>query len=157
MTIEDLAQMMAVGNNGGTWSDHYTDDQKNVWRDRARDVLAKMTEKAGPMPADDELVDWLETWAETGLSVTPESALALIARIRRDQTKLTLQETISKQAMDHGSLKANQYVEACRERDAALDRIKTMDNALREAETTLRIEGLDWQAEAARAARKAAS
>ena len=33
-------------------------------------------------------------------------------------------------------------------------RIKVMDEALREAETTLRIEGLDWQADAARTARK---
>lgn len=90
MTIEELAKIMAVGNNGGTWSDHYTDDQKNVWRDRARDVLAKMTEKAPIAPADDETVERLECWANDGFSVSPESALALIARIRQAEAEETI-------------------------------------------------------------------
>jgi len=31
--IEKFAIQVALGNNGGKWSTHYTEDQKNHWRD----------------------------------------------------------------------------------------------------------------------------
>jgi len=36
--IERLAKKIAVANNGGDWATHYNEDQKNVWRDRAKEV-----------------------------------------------------------------------------------------------------------------------
>ena len=30
--VEKFAIRVALGNNGGTWSEHYTEDQKNYWR-----------------------------------------------------------------------------------------------------------------------------
>jgi hypothetical protein len=30
--IEKFAIRVALGNNGGTWATHYTEDQKNHWR-----------------------------------------------------------------------------------------------------------------------------
>jgi len=43
--VEELATMMAVGNNGGTWADHYTEDQKNTWRNAAHNVIAWVIER----------------------------------------------------------------------------------------------------------------
>lgn len=37
--IEKVAIEMAMGNNGGDWAKHYTEDQKNVWRERAKKVI----------------------------------------------------------------------------------------------------------------------
>jgi hypothetical protein len=42
--VEQTAIMMAVGNNGGTWATHYTDAQKDLWRFRAREVIARVFE-----------------------------------------------------------------------------------------------------------------
>ena len=38
-TIEKWAIRMALGNNGGAWATHYTEDQKNHWRKLAREML----------------------------------------------------------------------------------------------------------------------
>lgn len=38
-TIETLAIRCALGNNGGEWATHYTDEQKEHWRSFARDLL----------------------------------------------------------------------------------------------------------------------
>jgi hypothetical protein len=37
--IEKVAIKMAMGNNGGDWAEHYNEDQKNVWRERAKEVI----------------------------------------------------------------------------------------------------------------------
>lgn len=37
--IEDIAKKIAVANNGGDWAKHYNDDQKNVWRERAKEII----------------------------------------------------------------------------------------------------------------------
>lgn len=42
--VERTAITMAVGNNGGTWATHYTDAQKDLWRSRAREVIAQVFE-----------------------------------------------------------------------------------------------------------------
>ena len=42
--IEKIAMTMAVGNNGGGWATHYNEDQKNVWRERAKEVIEMVKE-----------------------------------------------------------------------------------------------------------------
>jgi hypothetical protein len=34
---------MAIGNNGGTWAQHYTGEQKAMWRSLASDVIHEAT------------------------------------------------------------------------------------------------------------------
>lgn len=41
---EALAERLALGNNGGTWADHYTEDQKDKWRKMARDVVTDVSD-----------------------------------------------------------------------------------------------------------------
>jgi len=36
---EKVAISMALGNNGGGWATHYTEEQKKVWYSRARSVI----------------------------------------------------------------------------------------------------------------------
>ena len=36
---EQVAIMIAEGNNGGEWSTHYTEEQKNQWRYRADSII----------------------------------------------------------------------------------------------------------------------
>ena len=38
-TVERLARMIAVANNGGEWASHYTAEQKDVWRERAKAAI----------------------------------------------------------------------------------------------------------------------
>ena len=40
--IERFAIRCAKGNNGGEWATHYTEDQKNFWRDFVRDLVADL-------------------------------------------------------------------------------------------------------------------
>ena len=37
--IEKYAIIMALGNNGGEWATHYTEEQKNVWRKRVEQLI----------------------------------------------------------------------------------------------------------------------
>jgi hypothetical protein len=37
--FERLARAMAEACNGGRWDNHYTEDQKNVWRKRATRIV----------------------------------------------------------------------------------------------------------------------
>lgn len=37
--IEAFAIRAALGNNGGTWADHYTEGQKEHWRQWVRDLM----------------------------------------------------------------------------------------------------------------------
>jgi len=37
--IEQVAKYIAVANNGGDWSTHYTEGQKMVWRERAEEII----------------------------------------------------------------------------------------------------------------------
>lgn len=46
-TIEAFAIRVALGNNGGKWSEHYTEDQKNRWRRFVVDLAREIT-KANP-------------------------------------------------------------------------------------------------------------
>lgn len=50
-TIEAFAIRVALGNNGGKWSEHYTEDQKNKWRRFVRELageIAKSSASATP-------------------------------------------------------------------------------------------------------------
>ena len=42
--IEEIAKKIAVANNGGDWAKHYNEDQKNVWRERAKEVIEMVKE-----------------------------------------------------------------------------------------------------------------
>lgn len=37
--IEKWAIKLALGNNGGEWATHYTEEQKNLWRKRAKELF----------------------------------------------------------------------------------------------------------------------
>jgi hypothetical protein len=37
--IEGFAERLALMFNGGTWATHYTEAQKELWRERARTIL----------------------------------------------------------------------------------------------------------------------
>jgi hypothetical protein len=38
--VEKVATTMAVGNNGGSWAEHYAEKHKALWRERAKQVIA---------------------------------------------------------------------------------------------------------------------
>lgn len=38
--VERFAIRVALGNNGGAWATHYTEDQKEHWRQFIRDLIA---------------------------------------------------------------------------------------------------------------------
>ena len=40
--IEAFAIRVALGNNGGTWAEHYTEDQKEHWRNFIRDLVKEI-------------------------------------------------------------------------------------------------------------------
>jgi hypothetical protein len=40
--IEAFAIRCAQGNNGGKWAEHYTEAQKEFWRQFVRDLIADM-------------------------------------------------------------------------------------------------------------------
>ena len=42
--IEDIAKYIAAANNGGGWSTHYTEGQKDVWRERAKVIIEMVKE-----------------------------------------------------------------------------------------------------------------
>ena len=42
--VEDIAKKIAVANNGGDWAKHYNEDQKNIWRERAKEVIEMVKE-----------------------------------------------------------------------------------------------------------------
>jgi hypothetical protein len=37
--IETIALLIAEANNGEQWAIHYNEDQKNVWRERAKKII----------------------------------------------------------------------------------------------------------------------
>lgn len=37
--IEQFSIRIALGNNGGTWAEHYTEEQKNHWRKLTADLV----------------------------------------------------------------------------------------------------------------------
>ncbi len=39
---DKFARKFAVANNGGEWATHYTEEQKNVWRHRARQWIGEV-------------------------------------------------------------------------------------------------------------------
>jgi hypothetical protein len=41
-TIESFAIRVALGNNGGKWSEHYTEDQKDRWRKFVVDLASEI-------------------------------------------------------------------------------------------------------------------
>lgn len=44
--VEKLAIRCALGNNGGTWAEHYVEDQKNLWRRFVKDLFADVSGQA---------------------------------------------------------------------------------------------------------------
>lgn len=40
--IEEFAIRVALGNNGGEWATHYTEEQKEHWRRFVRDLIEEM-------------------------------------------------------------------------------------------------------------------
>ena len=53
--VERFATRCALGNNGGDWATHYTEDQKEYWRKFVKD-LAKAIDKAIEEALIDEVV-----------------------------------------------------------------------------------------------------
>ena len=45
--VEQIAIMCAEGNNGGAWAMHYTEAQKAVWRQKATEIIARVTQALG--------------------------------------------------------------------------------------------------------------
>lgn len=39
LLIEELAKQCAIANNGGDWKTHYTDEQKQFWRNFAQKLV----------------------------------------------------------------------------------------------------------------------
>jgi hypothetical protein len=39
---------MAEGNNGGSWANHYTDSQKDVWRARSEKLIKDLKMELTP-------------------------------------------------------------------------------------------------------------
>lgn len=42
--VEKWAIQIALGNNGGTWAEHYQEQQKQVWRDRVIGLIKDIKE-----------------------------------------------------------------------------------------------------------------
>lgn len=42
--IEKFAIRVALGNNGGKWSSHYTEEQKEHWRQFVKDLIQEIEE-----------------------------------------------------------------------------------------------------------------
>jgi hypothetical protein len=42
--IEKFAIRVALGNNGGKWSSHYTEEQKEHWRQFIKDLVHEIEE-----------------------------------------------------------------------------------------------------------------
>lgn len=42
--IEQVARTMAVANNGGGWATHYTTEQQDLWRERAKKIIEMVKE-----------------------------------------------------------------------------------------------------------------
>lgn len=42
--IEEWAKKMALGNNGGDWAKHYTEEQKEHWRDLVHEMINTIQE-----------------------------------------------------------------------------------------------------------------
>lgn len=42
--VEKWAIKLALGNNGGTWAEHYNEDQKNHWRNLTREFMNEIAE-----------------------------------------------------------------------------------------------------------------
>jgi len=42
--VESFAIRVALGNNGGTWADHYHEEHKNHWRQFVRDLAQDVSE-----------------------------------------------------------------------------------------------------------------
>jgi hypothetical protein len=62
--VEEIAIMIAEGNNGGAWATHYTEEQKEVWRNRARKILVKVAYAMMDMVKDHGTDDALLALAE---------------------------------------------------------------------------------------------
>lgn len=41
--VEGFAKKIAIANNGGDWSTHYTEEQKNVWRQRGQELFDEIS------------------------------------------------------------------------------------------------------------------
>ena len=48
--IEAFAIRAAKGNNGGEWATHYTEEQKESWRQLVRDLVQAMLHAEEPLP-----------------------------------------------------------------------------------------------------------
>lgn len=72
-TLESFAIRAALGNNGGTWAEHYTEDQKEHWRQFVRDLEASMLKDMcdngwtiiGPQTAELRFNADTGTWEQT--------------------------------------------------------------------------------------------
>jgi exosome complex RNA-binding protein Rrp4 len=46
--IEKFAIQVALGNNGGVWSTHYTEEHKEHWRKFIKDLVDEITKGVTP-------------------------------------------------------------------------------------------------------------
>ena len=49
MDIEQFAIRAAKGNNGGEWATHYTEEQKEFWRQFVRELFAAESERCAKL------------------------------------------------------------------------------------------------------------
>jgi hypothetical protein len=83
MDIEQFAIRAAKGNNGGEWSTHYTEEQKEYWRQFVRDLVAAERERCA------QLIEIFEYEQENHSGVTvlhiPPFRKAMAAAIRKGE------------------------------------------------------------------------
>jgi hypothetical protein len=82
-TMEELAIKAARGNNGGTWADHYTEEQKNFWRAFVQELVAAEREACAQI-ADDYAVE------HAAYAALPLAGRAIAEAIRNRQLEAGL-------------------------------------------------------------------
>jgi hypothetical protein len=66
--IERWAMRLAVGNNGGSWDEHYTTAHKEFWRGEARDLIDEMKDE---LTARDPIIDRIIAESDKDTDFTP--------------------------------------------------------------------------------------
>lgn len=84
--IEFFAIRAALGNNGGTWAEHYTEKQKEHWRQFVRDLVSSALAQTAVdfKAAEKAFYDFAMKYDIRSIDELPEEALnqAVMAAIR---------------------------------------------------------------------------
>lgn len=87
--IEALAIRAAKGNNGGEWAKHYTEAQKDYWRQFVRDLVATARESSARIA--DEYSDWTYWGQDANFAAAQLASLEIAEAIRKGR-HLTTEE-----------------------------------------------------------------